>query len=108
MRSGVGAFCPRSLRLDFFEDFDRCPELPVLDDVDFFGVVEVVCAEAAQTPSPAATNSVRARCVAFRARIVSLVFGSVVAAALTAGCPPELCLTEKVSGSGRCLAGEGP
>ncbi len=69
MRSGVGAFCPRSRRLDFFDDFDRCEELVDLERADFFCDAPCACAEAAHTPSPAATSSVRARQVAFRIRI---------------------------------------
>src|SRR5713101_7295448 len=65
MRSGVGAFCPRSRRPDFFDDFERCEELDGLEVTDFFGVAFCACAEAAHTPSPAATSSVRARCFAF-------------------------------------------
>jgi len=61
MRSGVGAFCPRSRRLDFFADFDRRDELPGFEEVGFFGAVDCVCAEAAHTPSPAAKKSVKAR-----------------------------------------------
>src|SRR5258708_11619077 len=60
MRSGVGAFCPRSRRCDFFDDFARCEELRDLEETDFFCVVPCAFAEPAHTPSPAATSSVRA------------------------------------------------
>src|SRR5467141_2947866 len=73
MRSGVGAFCPRSRRCDFFDDFARCEELRDLEGADFLCVAPCACAEAAHTPNPAATSSVRARWVAFGTRIEASV-----------------------------------
>ena len=69
MRSGVGAFCPRSRRCDFFDDFARCEELRDLEEADFFCVALCACAEAAHAPNPAATSSIRARWVAFGTRM---------------------------------------
>src|SRR5260370_2758182 len=73
MRSGVGTFCPRSRRDDFFDDLVRCKELPDLlpglEAVDFLCTVPCAFAEATHTPSPATKSSVRAGCVAFRRRI---------------------------------------
>ena len=63
IRSGVGVFCPRSRRFEFFDDFDRCAVLGDLEGVDFF------CAEATHTPNPAATSSVRVSWVTLRTRI---------------------------------------
>src|SRR6266436_3359516 len=73
MRSGVGAFCPRSRRCDFFDDLARCEELRDLEEADFFCVAPCACAEPAHTPNPAATSSVRARWVAFGTRIGSVL-----------------------------------
>jgi hypothetical protein len=103
MRSGVGAFWPRALRLDFFDDFARCEELANLEEADFLCAASCACAEAVQTPSPTVTNSVRARWVAFRTRIG---VGIGCCQITTADCRPELCRTNRVSGSGRCPAGE--
>src|SRR5467141_65969 len=73
MRSAVGAFCPRSRRPDLLEVLLRCAAPPDLDEAAFFGVALCACAEHANTPAPAATSSVRARCVAFRTRMVICV-----------------------------------
>src|SRR5712692_6982533 len=77
MRSGVGAFCPRSRRLDLLDDFLPCDAPPALEE-GFLGVVVCACAEFANTPSPAASSSVRARWIAFRVRIVNSVWLSSV------------------------------
>src|SRR5260370_2267305 len=73
MRSGVGAFCPRSRRPDLLEVLLRCAAPPDLDEAVFFGVALCACAEFVNTPAPAATSSVRARWVAFRARMIVCV-----------------------------------
>src|SRR4029077_5479065 len=102
MRSGVGAFCPRS-RFDdvvFLDDFFRCVELAglELDDAELFCAVAGTAADAAHTPSPAAPSSVRGRCVAFRTRIGACTGCRSIA---IADCQPELCPTDKASGSGQ-------
>src|SRR6266849_3321345 len=105
MRSGVGTFCPLSRRPDLLEVLFPCALPPALDEVAAFcGAALCACAEPANTPAPAATSSVRARCVAFRTRMVVCVGCS----CLIADCQTELCPTGRVSGSGRCLAGGEP
>src|SRR6267143_2859268 len=109
MRSAVGAFCPRSRRLDLLDDFRPCDALPALEEVVFFGLALCACAGFANTPGPAASSSVRARCIAFRVRIINRVWlNSVDPAAITAERRPVLCRTSKASRHGRCPAGEEP
>src|SRR5713101_8665170 len=99
MRSGVGTFCPRSRRLDFFEVLFPCAEALALEEVVFFGVALCACPEPANTPSPATRSSIGARQVAFRSRIVNSVrFGSVVAATI-ADYRPELGWKDRCSES---------
>src|SRR5260370_32056748 len=99
MRAGVGTFCPLSRRPDLLEVLFPCALPPALDEVaDFCGAALCPCAEPANTPVPAATSSVRARCVAFRTRMVVCVGCS----CLIADCPTELCPTSKVSESCLC------
>ena len=69
MRSGVGVFCPRSLRLDFLKVLFPCVAELAFEQLPFFFGVLCACAEFANTPSPAARSSVEARQVAFRSRI---------------------------------------
>src|SRR6266481_9869914 len=105
MRSGVGAFCPRSRRPDLLEVLLRCAAPPDLDEAAFFGVALRACAEHANTPAPAATSSVRARWVAFRTRMVICAGCSWLP---IADCRPELSLTERACKSDHCPAVEEP
>ena len=66
MRSGVGAFWPRSLRLDLLEVFLPCELLCAACAVDFFAVEFCAITKSENTPSPAARSSDEARCVVFR------------------------------------------
>src|SRR5580692_13111965 len=66
IRSGAGAFCPRTWRVVFFVDLVWCVLEP---DLGFEELVPCPFATAPVTPIPAATSSVRARWVAFGTRI---------------------------------------
>src|SRR5437762_1433820 len=80
-REAWAAQRPRSRRLDLLDLFP-CDALLALEEAAFFGAAAFACAVLANTPSPAARNSVRARLVAFRTRImISVWFRSVVGAA---------------------------
>ena len=85
MRSGVGAFCPRSRRCGFFDDFPRCEELRDLEEEDFSCVAPCACTEAAHAPNPAATSSIRAKWVAFGTRMVVCVLAVAKPLWLTVG-----------------------
>src|SRR5207249_4320381 len=109
MRSGAGAFCPRSRRLDLLDLFP-CEALLALEGAAFFGAAAFACAVLANTPSPAARNSVRARLVAFRTRIMISVpgFARSLVPQTIAERQPVLCPTNRASAPGRCPAGEEP
>src|SRR5260370_19729854 len=105
MRSGVGTFCPLSRRPDLLEVLFPCALPPALEEAAAFcGAALCACAEPTNTPAPAATSSVRVRCVAFRNRMVACVGCS----CLIADCQIELCPTCRVSECDRCPAGEEP
>ncbi len=78
IRSGVGAFWPRSRRLDLLGDLFPCEALLAEEPAGFRGAGLLACAESENTPSPAAKSSDEARCVAFRrfmriARVAALL-----------------------------------
>ena len=77
MRSGVGSFCPRSLRLDFLEDFLPCELLCAEEPAAFFGAGLCALTESENTPSPAARSSDETRCVAFRSLMRMILCGNV-------------------------------
>ena len=109
IRSVVGAFCPRSRRLDRLEVLFPREAPPALEEAAFFGVAACACPKLANTHGPAARSSVRARLVAFRTRMmISVWFRLVVTAATIAERQPVLCQTNRVSAPGRCPAGEEP
>src|SRR5579859_521987 len=69
IRSEVGAFCPRTRRIDLLEDFPRRFLVPRFsaDDLEDFAVCAAATAPAPVIP--AARSSVRASRIAFRVRI---------------------------------------
>src|SRR5690349_8099497 len=66
MRSGVGAFWPRSLRLDLLEAFLPCAVLRAAELDGLFAAGFCAFTASENTPSPAARSSDEARCVASR------------------------------------------
>ncbi len=70
MRSGVGAFCPRSRRLECLLDFlARAPPLEAEPDALLPALLGFAGPEAADTPHSAASSSARVAGMAFRSRI---------------------------------------
>lgn len=108
MRSGVGAFCPRSRRLDFFEDLVRCDALPDFEGAAFVCEVPEVCVCVANTLDAVAKSSAiwAILCKRMRIRPVRSLIDSQLRP--IAGCPPSLCQTNRASGCGRCPVGGEP
>jgi hypothetical protein len=64
-RSAVGAFCPRSLRLELFRDLPFRVDVPAFAGEVFFGAVAAPCARVADTLSPVTTSIHRAKLIVF-------------------------------------------
>src|SRR5216684_8723051 len=83
IRSGAGAFCPRSRRCDFLEDFVRRSEEPDFED-DLLGVA--ACASASDAPArrPATHSSARIGFIdsCKRMRIGTVQFSAAIASLL--------------------------